>query len=500
MKKIIKAMALLFALVFILAACSRGQGSGGASSSNNEITVILSAIGNNMDPIVANSTATSVLMYHVYDTLLSLDDSLSIIPAVAASWSIPDNLTYEFTIRDGYKFHNGDNMTIADVVYSIERLRNIPNVASIANKIQSVTADGNKVIVKIKEPDSSFIRDMVQIIVVNKKYCETAGDKYANEPIGSGPFKVEEYVPGDRVVLRAWQDYPFEKARIGKITFKGISEQVARYIALESGDANFADVAARDFPRAQDNKELTTLEKNTTNTGFVAMNTQKAPFNNANVRRAMAYTYNKEAFAKINLGRVPIDSMFPQMFSTYYSAPNTPTYDLEQARKLLAGEGYSASNPLKFEAWIYATSDPVLEAYQAELKKINVDMSITSLEFGVFLEKMMGGEYQMLSGSWNNTTGDDMSAMACYWSGSFGENNISFYTNKRCDELYDTVMKATDPAVIKAATREVQEIAANDMPMIPTFRSNVYYAWSNNLKGVEINTNAINSFRKAYLE
>jgi peptide/nickel transport system substrate-binding protein len=191
--------------------------------------------------------------------------------------------------------------------------------------------------------------------------------------------------------------------------------------------------------------------------------------------------------------------MFPQMFATYHSASATPEFNLDTARQLLEAEGFNTANPLRFETMTFGAADPVIEAYQAVLRSIGVEMSITNLEFGVFLQHMMRGEYHMLAGGWNNTTGNELSSMANYWTGSFGQSNISFFTHERADELYEMALRTTDMNVIMEAAREVQELGAWYVPMFPTFRSNAYYAMINNLRGVDMPPNALVSFRRAYL-
>ncbi|MCL2006662.1 MAG: ABC transporter substrate-binding protein [Treponema sp.] len=500
MKKSYLNLFLTLVLCLVIAASFSACRGRQTTAVSNEITVIMASIGNNMDPQVANFTNTTIKMNHVYDTLLRLDDSLGLVPAVATSWRTPNNLTYEFVIGEGYRFHNGDPLTMDDIIFSFERLSNIPQTASLSNRIASVSGAGNVLTITLTAPNSAFLRDVAPIILVNRRHVLASGDAYANNPIGTGPYVVEEYIPGDRMVLRAWEDHPFGRARLDKITFRGIAEEVARYIALESGDANFAPIGARDFARAQDNNSLIAVEKQTTNTNFVSMNTGMPPFDNVNIRRAMAHAYDKESFARINPGRVPIDSMFPTMFATYHSASGTPQFSVDEARRLLTAEGYSAANPLRFDVITYGAGDPIIEAYQAILRTVGVEMSIVNMEFGVFLEQMMRGEYQMLSGGWNNTTGSELSAMASYWTGSFGQSNISFFVNDRADELYDIVLRSTNQNEIITSTREVQEIAAQYMPIIPTFRNNVFYGMSRNLRGVEILTNALYSFREAYVE
>jgi peptide/nickel transport system substrate-binding protein len=493
-----KKLRILCALALAL---SLGAACGSAVTPSNEIKVVISEIGNNLDPLVANYTDTTTMMYHIYDTILTFDDQFNILPAVAASWSQPDNLTIQFTLGEGFKFHNGAALTPEDVVYSIERCGDIARMASFMEGVAEVSASGNTVTVKMTEPDSGFIRQFGNIIVVNKQYCQEAGEAYANAPIGTGPYTLAEYVPGDRLVLKAWPDYPFQKAKIETITFRGIAENSAKYIAVESGDADFASIAATDRERAAGKEGLYLVEKEQTYTGFVAMNTQLAPFDNVNVRRAMAHAYNYEGIAQIEPGRTVIDSMFPKMFSTYYQSQHTLRYDLDKAKALLAQEGYNEANPLTFQAWIYSpTGQPVMEAFQADLKSIGVNMEIQMLEFGVFLEKMANMEYQLLSGGWGSTDGNPLSSFECYYTGSFGNQNISFYENPRCDELYKLAKATVSPEELMAYAKEVQDIAASEVPMIPTVTRLYYYAINSRVEAPGIHTSGIISFRGASLK
>lgn len=498
-RKMTLVLSTIMVVTLMMSGCSQSEGSSGASAKNG-ISVVLTKVGNNLDPVVANSYDTSNIMYHVYDTLIKIDDKFNVIPGLAKEFKQPDKTTIEFTIGEGYQFQNGDAMTIDDVVFSIERLKSIPKKAAFMSMIQNVSASGNKVTVKLTGPNSEALREFGDIVIVSKKYVQEAGDKYANAPIGTGPYKVAEYVPGDKVVLKAWPDYPFEKAKIETITFKAIEESTAKYIAVETGDADFAEIGARDKDRAKNNANLTFYEEASTFTNFVAMNTTKAPFDNVTIRRAMAHAYNKEGISAITPGRTTIDSMVPMMFGTYYASPNLPKYDLQKAKELFEKEGYSTSKPLKFTAWTYTGSNPELEAYQAELKTIGVEMDIQNLEFGVFLEKMANKEYQLLVGGWGNTTGNTLNALQSYWSGSYGQMNIAFYNNPKVDELYNTAVSTDSAEELNKVAKEIQDIAAEDVPMIPTFNALKYYAVSKNLEGVEILTSGLFSFRNATLK
>ena len=162
-----RAVSIVLTLVLVL---SLFAGCGGQSetpaadapaadgTATKAITVALSSVGNNLDPAFANHIDIGIIMGHVYDNLIECDENFALQPAVAASWEQPDELTYVFTIADGFKFHNGADLTIDDVVYSITRLENIAQMASLYAKIESVTGEGNTLTIKVKEANTGFIR------------------------------------------------------------------------------------------------------------------------------------------------------------------------------------------------------------------------------------------------------------------------------------------------------------------------------------------------------
>lgn len=474
-----------------------GQAAGPDAAGEVAITVALSTVANNLDPAVVNHIDCSVMMGHVYDNLIECDENFALQPGVAASWEQTDELTYVFTIGEGFKFHNGAELTMDDVLYSVTRLENVAQMASTYEKIESVTVDGQKLIIKIKEANTGFIRELTEVTIMNKAYCESAGEAYANAPIGTGPYTVAEYIPGEKVVLAAWADYPGGKPAIDTITFQAIEDTATRFMAVEAGDANFSSVASTDYERAQSNENLVFTEVNATYTGFVSMNTQAAPFDNEKVRLAMAYAHNTEGYLNIKgTNYFAIDSMFPNMTEYYNSSEYAVKYDLEKAKALLEEAGYNESNPLTFTIALY-NDDPVMQAYQQDLTSIGVKVDMEVQEFGVFLDNMANQNFQMLTGGWGDNTGNPLTAAECYWSGSFGSQNISFFVNDRCDELYNLAKVSTNTEEVVAACHEIQDIAWQNCPMFPTFGRTEGYAYTKGLEGVVIYPSGNISFRNA---
>ena len=511
-KRLVRFVSLALTSLLVLAACAPapappapgdtgGDGAAAGEAAGRDITVVVGAlIPNIADPTIANSTAMSMMVHHVYDRLVTIDENFNIVGQLAYEWSQPDATTLEFVVRDGFIFHNGDPLTMDDVVFSIERMRDLPQMATFAANLESVESDGNTLRVNMLEPNNGFIRQIANIVIMSQSYLEEVGEDYANNPIGTGPFRVREFVPGTRMVIEAWEDHPFHVPAIDTITFIAIPEPVARYIAIEAGDAHFAPISSSDRYRAAENPEVQLVSQLTTNTSFMAMNASVAPFDNVNVRRAMAHAYNKEGLAGLTPGHVAIDSMFPTMFDTYYSSAYMPTYDLELARQLLEEAGFGPDNPLHFEGWIYSADfQMAMEAFQASLLSIGVQMDIVSMEFGVFLERLAAGESRLLLGGWNNTTGNPMSAFEVYYSGSMGTMNIGFYNNPRADELYNIAVSTISQEELMAAAIEMQNIAAQSVPVFPTHTQTAYHVMVNELQGVEINPTALISFRYAYI-
>ena len=135
------------------------------------------------------------------------------------------------------------------------------------------------------------------------------------------------------------------------------------------------------------------------------MNTQEPPFDNVNVRKAMAYAYNKEGYLNVKGENYhTIDSMFPMMSEYYYASDDAITFDLRRPGTACC-RGYE-SNPLTFEIISYSNNDVVMQAYQADLKSIGVNVELVTQEFGVFLENMVGMNFQMLTGGWGDITGN----------------------------------------------------------------------------------------------
>ncbi|MCH4887053.1 hypothetical protein EZV73_05705 [Acidaminobacter sp. JC074] len=503
MKKI---LALMMIMSLILVSCGGGENTSTTSQNAEDkvevaqdLRVTLNGITNTMDVNIANYTNTSTIMYQVLSNLIYFDETFSMKPEVLTSWDQLDENTYELVINPDYMFHNGEPVTVEDVQYSILRLADIPQTASSVENIKDITIVDDKTLKMVTiNPENNTMRGMANIVVVPKKLVEEQGDKYWEHPVGSGPFEFVSFVPGQEVVIKKWDDYPFEKAKLDSITFKNIEDATSLYIALETGETDFINkVQYLDQPRAEEHEDIKIQKVETVNTGFIAMNASKAPFDNELIRRAVAFATDKESMALLSGDAVVIDSMVPHFVEGYHSADTVPVYDVEKAKALLKEAGYEN---LSITCSAYSSDTARIELLQADLKKVGIEMNIEILEFGVFLDKVINQDYELLFGSWGNTNGDVASMLDCYTESSWGESNIAFYLDPEMDRLHKLAVETLDHDEKIEALKDIQELAGQACSMVPTTSGLTCYGMKKNLHGVGFIPSGILDFSKAYLE
>ncbi len=460
--------------------------SGDDSTVRTEVTSALSSIPNNLDISATMGTALLTITPHVYSLLVGMDENYNFIPGVATSWEKVDDVTWTFEIGEGYVFSNGEEMEMDDIIYSIERLRDCAAMSSYMSNIESASYEGRTLTVKMVQANNLTIRNIFPTLcpILNKSYCEENGEKaILNAECGTGPYKIVEYIPGEKVILEARDDYPFEQPAIKKINFKQIAEQANRYIALETGEVQFAtELAYKDFERAKGNEKLNAISMAASGLTFLSMNTAKAPFDNVNVRMAMAHAIDRDAWVAITEGVVPLFTMVSGAFEECAQKPaGMPEYDLEKAKALLEAEGYNESNPLTFEIQIYQSS-PAIEAYQSTLKSIGVNASIKMYEKGTVITMLRNGEGEMTLLTLYSVAGTPLFEAGAYKNGDM--RNFSLFKN---DELNDLICKALAAETDKKMNDyivQANEASVKYMPYVPICNQVLYTAMDSALEGV----------------
>ncbi|GHU08442.1 diguanylate phosphodiesterase [Spirochaetia bacterium] len=494
MKK--RTLLIAASMAFLIAAsvfAGGGSAQSSASSAGNrngrakdELVGAVSSLSTAVDPMLANFSSASSIGRHIYDYLVDYDDNNRVIGKIATSWTRPDNLTWEFTINTApYKFHNGDPLTMDDILFSVQRCFDIPQAMNFIKDVASVSVNGNKLIIKTTEPSNGLVYSMVGLVITSKKAVQAAGEQWGQIAVGTGPYRLASFIPSNEVVLERWDAHPSLKPAIRKITLRAVTDPTSRYIGIENGEFDFVDTVttAGDIRRAQANTNLNTQIMQTLGMRFMAVNASKAPFNNPLVREALQYTIDRASIISLHNG---IDTPANTMISgslPQHSDVKIGEFDPAKARQLLTQAGYP--NGFSTTLWIYNDSwKTIAEMMQAVLAQAGITVTIEQFQIGAFFERLDAGQHSMLLGS---QTADPyaVASLNMYYNNEFfgSAGNFGFYSNPQAMALIRQALATPDAEEEIRLSRQVQELVAKDNPYYPISYSSECRVTVKGLKG-----------------
>ncbi|WP_027092834.1 ABC transporter substrate-binding protein [Cohnella thermotolerans] len=352
-----------------------------------------------LDPHLAVAAGTSEVLFNLFEGLLKPNDKGELYPAIAESYEIsPDGLTYTFKLRDGVKFHNGSPVTSADVKYSYDRLAGkvtgTPLLASFAS-VDSITAPDDKtVVIKLKENNTSFLTALTSA-VIPKDYKDSN-----KQPIGTGPFKFKEYVPGQRIVLEKNPDYYVKGVPyLDEVEFRIITDAEAAYLAFKSGEVDlYPRIGAEKLEELGD--EFGKLSGPQNLVQELVLNNAKKPFDDIRVRQAVNYAIDKDEIIQgVALGQgVKVGSHLSPVLKQYYQEGLEDLYktDVEKAKSLLAEAGYKDGLEITISVpSVYPFHVNTAQVIAQQLEKVGIKAKIESVEWAVWLDRIYKGrDYQ----------------------------------------------------------------------------------------------------------
>ncbi|MBD7984817.1 glutathione ABC transporter substrate-binding protein [Sporosarcina sp. Sa2YVA2] len=525
---------LILAFSMILAACAGGGGDSSSSSGNGDSSsggtdgskeedkgeakeggdLILAVLSDasSLDPAGSNDVPSSVVQANIYETLVNRNDNNEIIPGLAESWDAIDDTTYEFKLQQGVKFHDGEDFNAEVVKMNLERILD-PDVASPRFFLYEMVTEVNvvdeyTVQIKTDYPFSPLLAhlshnggSMVSPKSIEADYEAMKGGKDAGsvvslDPVGTGYFKFDSWTPGDQIKLVRNDDYWGDKVHVDSVTFKVIPESAVRNADLETGHVHIADPLQPNEVAGIENSSFATVNRQTSSSlAYLGFNTEKAPFDDPKVRKAISMLVNKEDISEgvyEGFGTLAKGPLAPGIFG--YNEDAEPTaYNVEEAKKLLEEAGYADG----FKSSIWTNDNPqrqqIAVLVQAELKKVNIDVDINVMEFGAYLDKTAAGEHDMFILGWSNSTGDaDYGLYALFHSSQKGDpGNRSFYENAEVDELLNQGRRESDPEKRIEIYNKVQEHLIEDAPMAYLIHTEYLTGVSNKIKGFSIDTSGI---------
>jgi peptide/nickel transport system substrate-binding protein len=367
-----------------------------AAQDKAQVTLCMSLEPPVLDPTAGAAQAIREVTYgNIFEGLVAIDRAGKIVPKLAESWTVsPDGLTYTFALRKGVKFHDGSDLTSADVKFTLER-GNAPDSKNaqkwIFQPIASVaTPDPSTVVVTLKQPAANFVYGLAWGDAVVMAERSVAAN--ATSPVGTGPYKFERWNRGDRLTVAAFDGWWGGKPAIPRATFRFINDPQAQVAGIRSGDCDaLTNLAAQEaVEELKADKRLAVLVGKTEGETIVAMNNGKKPFDDVRVRRAVSMAIDRQ---QVNLGAVngtgtPIGSHFSPAQPAYVDLTGRYPFDPVKAKALLAEAGYpnGFDAVLKVPPPAYARRSSEIVA--AMLGQVGIRVSIEPLEFPQWLDRV----------------------------------------------------------------------------------------------------------------
>lgn len=441
-----------------------------------------------------------------YDTLINLSsDFKEYTPCLATEWDTEDYQHFHFKLREGVKFHNGEPFTADDVLFTYEigctSESAGTSLATRCAQIESIEVlNDYEINMTLKQANFDWLYEMATILgfpIVNREAIEA--DRDAGAMVGTGPWKITEFVSGDYIVYERNDDYFDELPPTKKVIFRYISEVTARNIMVENGEADSSVLNEADIAKYDNNPNFVIDYKFNSSCGYLSFNTQRPNTSDYNFRMAVAYAVNVQEMIDIALngyGKAQPNSTLWGMGTAYYNE-DIPLIeqDLEKAKEYLAKSSYDGGKVEIVATLGYTQS--VAQVVMAQLQAIGIDAYVTSVDNATLSQR----------GRWDNNDIDILVLQQMM--GPLGKDinncltpnsdyNKAKWINEEAAALAEKALYEPDGEERQADYYRIQELMFEEMPYFPTYHVGIWALERAGVGGVNLFPNANNDFSMIY--
>ncbi|MGI6050510.1 MAG: peptide ABC transporter substrate-binding protein [Acetivibrionales bacterium] len=488
-------LAIIMLAMVLLPAC------GNNATSGNTLAVTVGPDPDTIDPALNSAVDGATLIIHAFEGLMTLNKDGVPVPGQAKSYEVSDDgRVYTFHLRDNLKWSDGKALTASDFVYSWNRAIAPETAADYEYMFEVIDgyADGE---LNVEAPDDKTLVVTLYNAVpyfleltafptfspVRQDMIEEHGDSWAVNAktyIGNGAYKIKEWVPGSHITMEKNQYY-WDYANLGmeNIKFVLMEDDSAKLNAFQKKEVLLIDDMPNDEIDAWRDKPEFNLEGQL-GTYYVSFNVQKAPLDNKLVREALTLAIDREfivnqvskqgevpAAAFVSLGLFDADPTkeFREVGGNYYD-PYDYEGNLEKAKQLLEQAGYPNGEGIPQLEYLYnenTTHKAIAEALQDMWKKIGVNVTLVSQEWGTFLNTRKNGDYQIARNGWLSDYNDPISMLDMWISGS--GNNDAQWSNPEYDALIAKVKSSTDPVERFELMHKAEDLIFEDSMLCPIY-------------------------------
>ncbi|MEM4601798.1 MAG: ABC transporter substrate-binding protein, partial [Desulfurococcaceae archaeon] len=419
------------------------------------------------------------------EPLFIADERGEIVPWLAESYNVSsDGRVYTIKLKKGIKFHDGTPFNASAVKFTLERILDpnvrVPGRANYLVIDRVDVIDEHTVAVTLKHPFGPFISVLTGAYIISPKSAQELGDKISQEPkgIGTGPYKFQEWVRGEKIVLVKNSEYWRGTPNFDTLIFEVIPDPQTRLAKLLSNELDLImQPPAADIQSLENNPQVSVLKTLSTRIVYIGINTQYGPLQDVRVRQAINYAVDKEAIVKnvlFNLGKV-MSSPVPDNVMSYVKL-GPYEYNPEKAKRLLADAGYPNGFKITLQTPIgrYLFDKEIADAVAQYLRQVGVDVELKTIaDWPTYVSSLFKPlnetTLQLYVLGWAVSTPDPHFYLYQRFHSQFiapNGFNTHFYKNDLVDRLLEEGMSTADPAIRENIYKQLNAILWEEAPVI----------------------------------
>jgi peptide/nickel transport system substrate-binding protein len=478
-----------------------------------------------LDPALETDGESMKVCDNLYENLVTYaPGTTEVIPQLAHAWDIGDDgRRWTFHLRTGVTFHDGTPFNADAVLFSLGRqffpehpfhklqagTYSYWKDMSMDTVVEGMWApDDSTFVIELAEANAPFLSNLGMnfCAVVSPTAVRRHGADYFKNPVGTGPFRFVEWRKDERIVLQRYDDYWGEPAGLDRLIFKYVQDPSVRFLELRSGAVHGIDNVSPEFIDAiRRDPDLNLLTQPGMNVGYLAMNMDRAPFDDVRVRRAVNHAVNKQSLVdNFYAGlAVPAVNPIPPMMWSHHDGIGGYDYDPARARALLSEAGLA--DGFDTELWVMTAPRPympqpekIAQAIQADLAQVDIRARIVTVDWATYLAKVFDGQHGMCLLGWTGDNGDPdnfLYVLLDKMAAVKPAQNVAFY---RSDELHEVLLagrRSTDVAERTRLYRRAQQIIHADAPWVPLVHATQTAAFRRGVEGFRLHPTGSKWFR-----
>lgn len=513
-------------LVTLLDACSSGSNATTTPSGNQKLTMAVFQEPDTLDPSASGLITVGTISGCIFDRLIwRLPNQSGFLPGLATSWQVsPDATAYTFKLRQDVKFHDGTHFDANAVKFTFDHIvdpatKSKSAAAAMGPYKETQVPDTYTAKVVFSQPNAAFMNEVAGFSMVSPAAVQKYGAGFAQNPVGSGPFKFKEYVVGQRVTVERNPDYNWgpPALRTGpplltEITFRILSDPGTRFNALQTGEIQFApNLNPQDIANAKNSSQFKVYQVASTGMPWnIMVNAQKSPTDDLSVRQALQYATDQSAIIKtLYFGlHEAADSVFTPITPGYDKAtqaiyshnPTKAGQLLDQAGWTKGSDGMRQKNGqalnLKFINIAGFGFDGISQLMQSQFKDVGIAVDISDQSFPAVGDAYNRGDHHLADFFYYDV--DPYFLRAIFGSDQIAHGfNWEHYSNPTLDALVDKANGTADATQRAALYQQAGQTVMQAAVIIPIYNSDGLFVGTSSLKGVQYTVNAFPLFHNA---